>query len=169
MKITNNLARLKGGIRPVAADGTWTPDPAAAWIIADLEKSGILPAAAAANRLAYTSCPDRIAELLNRRTALPGGCCLVIPYVDAAGNDLHYCRLKPERPRSERRNGESRPIKYDAPSGCRARLYIPPAAAPSLLDPKAPLIVTEGEKKAIALNQHGIVAVAVAGAWSLLK
>jgi hypothetical protein len=169
MKITNNLTRLKGGIRPVAADGTWTSDSAAAWVIADLEKSGILSAAAAANRLAYTSCPDRIAELLNRRTALPGGCCLVIPYVDAAGNDLHYCRLKPERPRCERRDGEDRTVKYDAASRSRSRLYIPPAAVPGLLDPKAPLIVTEGEKKAIALNQHGFLAVAVAGVWNLLK
>jgi hypothetical protein len=169
LSLPDDLTRLKGGIRPASAGGAWTPDPDAAWIIADLEKSGIHPVAAAANRLAYTSCQDRIAELLNRRTSLPGGHCLVIPYFDSAGNNLNYCRLKPELPRCEHRDGENRPVKYDAASGCRSRLYIPPVAVPDLLDPKALLIVTEGEKKAIALNQHGFLAVAVAGVWNLLK
>jgi Domain of unknown function (DUF3854) len=168
-KIPDDLTRLKGGIRPVAPDGTWTADPAAAWIIADLAKSGITPAAAADARLAYTSCRDRIAQLLNRQTPLPGGCCLVIPYFDAAGQSIPYCRLKPERPRLEHRNGADRPVKYDAAAGCPARLYMPPAASARLTDCTVPLILTEGEKKAIALNQHGFLAVAVAGAWNLLR
>lgn len=145
-RLPDDLTLLKVGIKPVATGGRWTDDTAAAWIIRDLEKSGILPAAAAENRLAFTSCPKRIAELLNRRSPLPGGSSLVISYFDAAGNDVHYCRLKPERPRMERRDGEDRPVKYDAPAGCPARLYIPPAAAPGVRDPKAELILSEGEK-----------------------
>ena len=134
--LPDDLTRLKCGIRPVAPGGAWTSDPAAAWIIDDLVKSDILAAAAAVNRLAYTS-----AELLNRRTPLPGGACLVFPYHDAAGNDAHYCRVKPERPRVPRRDGEDRPIKYDAPAGRPARLYIPPAAVTGLIDPKTMLIL----------------------------
>jgi hypothetical protein len=169
MRLPDDLTRLKGGIRPVAADGAWTPDPAATWMIDDLKKSGILPTAAAANRLAYTASPEQIAQLLNRRTPLPGGCCLVIPYFDAAGDSIYYCRLKPERPRPECRNGADRPVKYDAPNGCPARLYIPPAAVPRLSDCNTRLIVTEGEKKCIALNQHDFLAVALAGVWNVLK
>jgi Domain of unknown function (DUF3854) len=169
MKLPDDLTRLKGGIRPVAADGHWTPDPAAAWIVADLQKSAINPAGAAANRLAFTGSHECIADLLNRRSPLPGGVCLVIPYFDEAAQPVAYCRLKPERPRTETRDGKERPVKYDAASGRPSRLYIPPAAVPGLLDPKALLIVTEGEKKAIALNQHGFLAVAVAGVWNLLK
>src|SRR5688500_146154 len=127
MKLPDDLTRLKGGIRPVAADDQWTRDPAAAWIVADLEKSGISPAAAADARLAFTDSRDRIGDLLNRRSPLPGGVCLVIPYHDETGAPVPYCRLKPERPRTEMRDGRERPVKYDAASGCPARLFIPPA------------------------------------------
>src|SRR4051812_41721768 len=107
-KLPYDLACLKGGIHPIAANGYWTRDPAAGWIIDDLKRSGIYPAAAAANGLAFTSNRDRIAELLDRQTPLPGGCCLVIPYCDAAGNGVYYFRVKPERPRMERREGADR-------------------------------------------------------------
>lgn len=169
MKIPDELTRLKGGFRPVAADDKWSPDPAAAWIIADLEKSGITPAAAAGAVLAFTDSRKRIGELLNRRTPLPGGTCLVIPYFDEAGQPVDYCRLKPERPRTETRDGQERAVKYDSPSGRPAHLYIPPAAVPGLHDPDSLLVLTEGEKKAIAMAQHGLPTVATAGVWNLLK
>jgi hypothetical protein len=169
MKIPDELTRLKGGIRPIAVDDKWTSEPAAAWIIADLEKSDIKPATAAASYLAYTSSRQRIGQLLCRKTPLPGGTCLLIPYFDERGQPLDYVRLKPEKPRRENRNGECREVKYDSPSGCPARLYIPPVAVPRLAETGVPLILTEGEKKALALNQHGFLAVAVAGVWNLLK
>jgi hypothetical protein len=111
MHLPDDLARLKGGIWPVAAGGQWTPDPAAAWIVADLEKSGITPAGAASAALAFTDSRDRIGDLLNRRSPLPGGTCLVIPYFDEAGQRVNYCRLKPERPRIGTRDGRARPVK----------------------------------------------------------
>jgi hypothetical protein len=167
--ITSDQVRRNGGIHPTAVGDEWTPDPAAKWIIADLEKSGITPSTAAAARLAHTDSPDRIRELLNRRSPLPGGTCLVIPYFDETGAPADYCRLKPERPRTEKRDGKERAIKYDSPVGFPARLYIPPSAVPGLLDPEALLIVTEGEKKALALVGYGLLAVAVPGVWNLVK
>jgi Domain of unknown function (DUF3854) len=169
MKIPDDLTRLKGGVHPVAAGDQWTPDSAVAWIIGDLEKSGITPATAAVNHLAYTGSRDRIGQLLNRHTSLPGGTCLVIPYFDEHGKPLDYCRLKPGKPRQQKRDGERRDIKYESPSGCPAQLYIPPTSVPRLADVGVQLVLTEGEKKALALNQHGFLAVAVAGVWNLLK
>src|SRR4051794_40375079 len=98
MKLPDDLTRLKGGIRPIATDGAWTPDPAAAWILADLEASGISPATAA-GAIAYTDIRQRIGDLLGRRSPLPGGTCAVFPYFGPDGAPLDYCRLKPERPR----------------------------------------------------------------------
>jgi Domain of unknown function (DUF3854) len=167
--IPDSLTQLKDGISPIARDGEWTKDPAAAWIIADLQKSGIDPNTAASARLAFTSTRSRISDLLNRPYALPSGMCLVIPYFDEAGKPVDYCRLKPEKPRLQKRDGEMRPVKYDAPSDLPSRLYIPPAAVPRLLDVNVDLVLSEGEKKGIALNQFGILAVAVAGVWNLLK
>ncbi|HKB04039.1 MAG TPA: AAA family ATPase [Gemmataceae bacterium] len=164
----DDLTRLKGGIRPVATGDQWATD-APGWIIADLEKSDISPAVASAARLAWTDSRERIGDLLNRRSPLPGGACLLFPYFNAAGKPLDYCRVKPERPRAERRDGEERVVKYEAPSRCPPRLYIPPAAVPGLLDPEALLIVTEGEKKVLSLIRHGFLAVGVAGVWNLLK
>ena len=169
MKVTNNHAHLKDDIWPIAIGDIWSSDPTAAWIISDLEKSGIKPATAASASLSFTSSGDRIGQMLNRRTSLPGGTCLTIKYFDERGEPIDYCRLKPGRPRQQRRDGELRDVKYESPSGLPSRLYIPPMIGPRLFDVGVPLIVTEGEKKALALNQHGFLAVAVAGVWNLLK
>src|SRR5262245_4118584 len=167
-KLPDDLTRLKGGIRPIAVGDRWAPDTPS-WIVADLEKSDITPTIAAATRLAWTDSRERIAHLLNRRSRLPDGTCLLFPYFDAAGEPIDYCRAKPERPRAESRDGEERAVKYEAPSGCPPRPYRPPAAGPGLLDPEKVLIVTEGEKKVLSLIRHGFLAVGVAGVWSLLK
>ncbi|HKA06081.1 MAG TPA: DUF3854 domain-containing protein [Gemmataceae bacterium] len=169
MKVPDYMSRLEGGISPVAAGDQWTPDPTAAWIISDLEKSGIKPATAAAAHLAFTNSRHRIGHLLNRNTPLPGGVCLVIPYFDERGQPLDYCRLKPEKPRQQQRDGERRDVKYESPSGSLSHLYIPPIAIARLSDASIPLIIAEGEKKGLALNQHEFLAVAVAGVWNLLK
>jgi hypothetical protein len=169
MTIADDLTRLKDGYFPVARDGAWTTDPDAAWAVADLQKSGITSAAAEAARLAVTKSRPRIGDLLNRRTNLPGGPCLVFPYFDPAGDPIAYARIKPKQPRVKLQDGEPDLVRYDAPSGCPARLYIPPAVVPYLADLAITLILAEGEKKGIALNQHGFPAVAVAGVWNLLK
>lgn len=131
MKLSDDLTRIKDGIRAIAVSGAWTADPAAAWAIADLEKSGITPAGADAARLAYTNNRRRIGDLLNRRSGLPGGCCLVFPYFTATGLPDEYARRKPEKPRTETRDGEDRVVKYDVPSGCPSRLYIPRRSSPT--------------------------------------
>jgi hypothetical protein len=168
-KIPDSLTQLKDRVFPIAMNGQWASDPDAAWIVADLERSAITPIAAGDAQLAYTSSRQLIGQLLNRRNSLPGGTCLVLPYFDALGQSLNYTRLKPEKPRLQERDGEMRPIKYDAPTSIPSHLYIPPIAVARLNDATVPLIVSEGEKKAIALNQHGLLAVSIPGVWNLLK
>lgn len=159
----------EGEIRPVATEGVWTTDSVANWIVADLKKSGITPEGAENAHLGYTCSKELIARILNRRSYLPGGSCLVIPYLTATSAPTDYYRIKPERPRVEKRNGVDRAVKYDSASGRPAMLYIPPVAIPKLANTAELIVVTEGEKKAIVLNQHGFLAVAVAGVWNLLK
>jgi hypothetical protein len=168
-KPPDSITQLKEGIRPIAIGDQFTTDSSAAWILSDLPKSGITAATAKEACLSYTSSRDRIGHLLNRRTHLPSGSCLLIPYFEVGGAQADYCRLKPENPRQQFRDGEPRAVKYHAPSGQPSRLYIAPGAVAGLSDATAPMIITEGEKKCLALNQHGYLSVAVAGVWNLLK
>jgi hypothetical protein len=169
MKLTADTPGFKAGILAVAAAGEWTRDPAAGWAIAECESSGLNPVTAEANRVMYSTDPVLVGQLLNRRDRLPRGCFLIFPYFTPTGTSAEYARVKPEHPRTETREGEPREVKYDAPAGCPSRLYIPPQVIPILADPAVELIVGEGEKKCLALNQHGFPAVAVAGVWNLLK
>src|SRR5262249_22809827 len=107
-KITDGLPPPKGGLPPRPAGQPRGADPPA-WIVADLEKSDITAAIAAAARLDWTDSRERIAKVLNRRSPLPGGTCILFPYFDASGQPLDYCRLKPERPRTGTRDGKDRP------------------------------------------------------------
>ncbi len=58
--------------------------------------------------------------------------------------------------------------KYLTPKGAGCRLYIPPIIPPDRLkNPRVPLYITEGAKKALRACQEGLVCVALAGvdAW----
>src|SRR4051794_17280204 len=100
---------------PVAVDGQWTADPAAVWAVADLQKSGILPATAEAAKVGYTASGRKIRSLLNRSDWSTGGTALIFQYFGLDGKALGYNRLKPEKPRTETRDAKTRVIKYDAP------------------------------------------------------
>jgi hypothetical protein len=113
---------------PIAPDGRWTDDPAAADIIADLKKSGISAEAACAARVAYTSSQDKIAQILNRTKGLPKGPCAVFQYYAPDGKPLGHNRLRPVTPRMENRDGQPRPRKYEAPSGAPSKVYIMPGS-----------------------------------------
>lgn len=71
---------------------------------------------------------------------------LVFPYSRAGEVVAHRLRL--DHPPIT--NGKPEHKYLQAP-GTRNRLYFPPAPLSLLSDPKAPLIITEGEKKALAL------------------
>jgi hypothetical protein len=86
---------------------------------------------------------------------------LLIPIWGVSGQVvLHQAR--PDEPRV--RNGK--PIKYETPRGVRMVLDVPPRAQPRVGDPKVPLWVTEGVRKADAAVSAGLCCVALLGVWN---
>ena len=53
-----------------------------------------------------------------------------------------------------------RVVKYEQPQGEPVRVDCPPTCQPQLHDPKIPLFITEGQKKADALASKGACAIA---------
>ncbi|MSP11617.1 MAG: DUF3854 domain-containing protein [Chloroflexi bacterium] len=57
-------------------------------------------------------------------------------------------------------------IKYEVPKQAGVRLDCPPRCRPRLADPRTPLWITEGQKKADKLASEGLCAVALLGVWN---
>jgi len=104
---------------------------------------------------------NRIAEILNWQTVaarMSSG--LVFPFRDGNGPN-GYARIKPDHPR--RKNG--RVIKYESPRGRSNELYVPPNTFAALTDPTVLLLITEGEKKSLAADQHGMACLGLVGVY----
>ena len=67
---------------------------------------------------------------------------------------------------SRKKKSENKPIKYEAPIGRPNRAYFPPGTRLVLADLTVPLIVTEGEKKALAADASGFPTIGLAGVWA---
>lgn len=91
------------------------------------------------------------------------GDCLALPFRDAEGKPNGYCRLKPDRPRKAKADGK--PIKYESPKGSSNYPYFPPDTLAALNDPLAPLVITEGEKKAAKADQEGFACIGLVGVY----
>lgn len=87
---------------------------------------------------------------------------LLIPVHDTSG----AVALWQYRPDSPRANGSGKPVKYETPGGSRMVLDVPPRIRGQLGDPKVPLWVTEGVKKADAAVSAGLCCVALLGVWN---
>ncbi len=92
------------------------------------------------------------------------GPALAFPYLDITAPDEApiLTRLKPDTPHSyaDRKTGKAREMKYVSPQGSSNRLYVPPPVvhAGTLRDPTQRLVITEGEKKALAGAYAGDIA-----------
>jgi hypothetical protein len=136
--------------------------------VADLERSGLSPAQREACGFYSITDPVEIADKLGwRRGGEVLGPCLAIPFRDRNGALNCYVRLKPDTPRKDKKTGN--PIKYESPKGQPNRLFIPPGTVAALADQTKELIITEGEKKAAAADQHGFACVGITGVWSFQK
>jgi putative DNA primase/helicase len=141
----------------------------------DLHKrSGLSRATIEAAGLYTERDTKQIRKLLNWTGSKPPplGECLVFPYLQPDGTRNGYVRLKPSKPRTAKPlKGEKQGklIKYEAPVGSKNRLYIPPGTLPKLTDPSAELLVTEGEKKALAADQAGYPCLGLSGVWAWMK
>ena len=86
---------------------------------------------------------------------------ILIPLYSVDSSSISY-QYRPDNPR---RNAKGKTIKYENPTGSSIRLDVPPRCKPMLGDPKIPLWITEGSKKADALASHGACAISLAGVW----
>ena len=91
----------------------------------------------------------------------------MIPFRDATGEFLNkpICiRIKPDKPRTIK----GKLVKYESPIGQPNRAYFPLGIASALADPTAPLVITEGEKKACKATLEGIPTIGLVGVdcWS---
>lgn len=102
---------------------------------------------------------------------------ILIPYYWPGAAHPHTYRLRRDKPDMRQgRDGKPRPsAKYLAPPGDRNRLYIPPGVTlQQLNDPTIPIVLVEGEKKALALwrlanyecDVPRFIPVAIPGAWN---
>lgn len=133
-----------------------------------LRASGLDDATCAAAELYTEPNPRAVALILERPYPRLCGPALVFPfYLPGATEPCGY-RIKPTHPRTEKRRGRAREIKYDQAQRAGLLVYFAPRArvAGGYGDVAAPCLWTEGEKKALALDQLGYVTVGLTGVWN---
>ncbi|MEQ4489535.1 MAG: DUF3854 domain-containing protein [Dehalococcoides mccartyi] len=86
---------------------------------------------------------------------------ILIPLWGVDGGQVGY-QYRPDNPRSDSRQ---RPVKYESPVGSSNHLDCPPRCKQMLGDPKTPLWITEGSKKADALASHDACVISLTGVW----
>jgi hypothetical protein len=134
--------------------------------LADLKGSGQSDATISAAHAHTLTDPAEVAGRLNWKGAADClGPCLCLPYLDLEGKPNGYAVLKPDRPRADRKR-PGRTHEYELPAGGGNRLYIPPGVGPRLSDPAAPLVLTEGVKKALKATQDGFPTLGLSGVWN---
>jgi putative DNA primase/helicase len=136
--------------------------------LADLRASGLSDQQIAACRFHSLKSPALVQGVLRwKRYNGELGDCLCIPFMSAEGNPTGYARLKPDHPRKSKDDGK--PIKYESPKGVANRAYFPPSTRATLKGSSIPMVLTEGEKKAAAADQHGFASIGLVGDWGWQK
>jgi len=129
----------------------------------DLRRSGLSDDQIKACGFYSISTERKIGEILGWKNYRGGlGACLAIPFRKSDGSLNGFCRLKPDRPRKDKKK-PGRAVKYEGPKGKPNRAYFPPATVASLEDPTATLCITEGEKKAAKADQEGFACIGLTG------
>ncbi len=121
--------------------------------------SGLTAETVAAAGVRSISDQRQIASMLNRKSwSQRLGSVWAIPYIDASGAIVHW-RVKPEHP--PEKNGKA--AKYLSPGGSRVRVYFPPNVHQRIADGATEIVITEGEKKALAGTQAGYCVLGLSG------
>lgn len=74
-----------------------------------------------------------------------------------------YCRVKLDFPRKDKSGGT---IKYESPLNAPNRVYYPPGFFDRLSDNETPILITEGEKKALSATAAGFCCLGLVGVWN---
>ena len=132
--------------------------------LADLRASSLMPETWSAAGLYTEEDAARLGGMLGwGRSARSLGPAMVFPYHGLDGELLDYFRVKPDNPRVQKDNGKQ--VKYEAPKGRPPHAYLPPQCHRAWRSGE-PLLVVEGEKKALAGCQNGFPTIGLAGVWS---
>jgi hypothetical protein len=86
---------------------------------------------------------------------------LLIPIHNVMGETVLY-QLRPDDPRVK----DGKRLKYETPLKSRMALDVPPPCRAQTRDPGAPLLITEGVRKADAAASRGLCCVALLGVWN---
>jgi hypothetical protein len=86
---------------------------------------------------------------------------LVVP-VYAPYGELVWHQIRPDHPR---RNSAGKDLKYESPAGTALRIDVPPPVRHQIDDPRVPLLVTEGVRKADSAASRGLCVLALPGVY----
>ncbi len=86
---------------------------------------------------------------------------LLFPYA-TNGDGRAYGRVKLDFPRSGR---EGHVVKYESPRGSTNQAYFPPGVREQI-ESATTILLTEGEKKSLAVSQLGIPCIGIPGVWA---
>lgn len=131
--------------------------------LTELAASGISDEAAKQHGIYSEHDRKKLAQLVDwKGWSARMGCGLVFPFTNADGVEV-FSRVKPENPPD--RNGK--PLKYIQPKGVGTRCYFPVGVRDDISAGKVRLLITEGEKKAIAATLSGFPTIGLTGvnAW----
>lgn len=132
--------------------------------VADLRKSGLTDETIRAQKIRSVP-PAMINPLVGFDTPKVVSA-YVIPYADPAGGWMPHVRMKIFPSLTEGAGGST--VKYLQPAGSSTRIFFPVTTLAAVLSSTEPLWCVEGEKKALAVAQHGLPTVGIAGinAWT---
>jgi hypothetical protein len=124
----------------------------------DLHRSGLSDRTIAENKLRSVVNRSEIVEILGWD---PGdiGPALAFKFRHPDSSFNGFQRIKPDRPRPA--GG-----KYEQPLHAGSRAYFTLRACEAIHTPGAMLVVTEGEKKSLAIAQCGYAAIGLTGVWN---
>ena len=146
---------------------SWPPD-LAPHHREQLKASGITPEVASARGYRTIKAHEAFHYGFNKTQSRSG---LLIPIYPPQETQPALYRLRPDKPRTKK---DGKPIKYEQPRGTPLRIDVPPLLQDKVQDPSAPLIITEGEKKAdslcTAILQEGkrFAAIDLPGVWGFV-
>ncbi len=115
--------------------------------------------------------PAALADIVGRKS-WPRLCGngLVFPFYLPGAPEPYGARVRPTTPRTvgQRRDGTPKLVKYDQSTEAGVMVYYPPRARSdgAYRDVTRPLYWTEGEKKALVLDQLGLPCVGLTGVWN---
>jgi hypothetical protein len=128
--------------------------------LADLRKSGLWDTTIRAQRFRSVP-PDTFSSLLGYRVPDAVVSMLLIPYYELSGKLMPHVRVRVFPPISDGDDGHT--VKYLQPRASGTRVFFPLSAFEAIRDSAQPLILAEGEKKALAIAQTGRAVVGIAG------